>query len=99
MYFIIKNLCYSIVISALCTAACFATSKHKQEIIQNIINEARINYSGNCPCPYNLDARGHRCGKRSSYSHKNGKITICYPEDITPELLNQYLKTHNLTID
>ncbi|MDD4520055.1 MAG: hypothetical protein PHI50_04140 [Alphaproteobacteria bacterium] len=40
------------------------------------------NYSGNCPCPYSRDRRGHRCGKRSAYSRPGGYEPICYKSDI-----------------
>jgi hypothetical protein len=47
-------------------------------------------YPGNCPCPYNLDRRGHQCGKRSAYSRPNGREPICYPHDVTDEMIAKY---------
>ena len=35
-------------------------------------------YSGNCMCPYNLDAAGRRCGNRSAWSRSGGASPVCY---------------------
>lgn len=35
-------------------------------------------YSGNCPCPYSIDASGKRCGARSAYSRSGGASPQCY---------------------
>lgn len=40
----------------------------KQKIIQSSISA----YRGNCPCPYNTDRAGRRCGGRSAYSRHGG---------------------------
>lgn len=63
-----------------------------EQIKQAIIEESIQNYTGNCPCPYNTDRAGRRCGKRSAYSRPGGASPICYPEDITPEILEAYKK-------
>ena len=47
------------------------TAKTDAEIKRAIINESIASYRsnrGNCPCPYNTDRAGHRCGARSAYS-------------------------------
>ena len=61
--------------------------KIKQEIIQQSI----ANYSGNCPCPYNRDRAGRSCGRRSAYSKPGGYSPVCYPGDVTPEMIDEYL--------
>jgi hypothetical protein len=33
-----------------------------------LIQQSIANYPGNCPCPYNVDRAGRRCGARSAYS-------------------------------
>ncbi|KJZ03252.1 hypothetical protein TW73_08860 [Pseudoalteromonas piscicida] len=48
-----------------------------------IIQESISNYSGSCPCPYNLDRAGRKCGKRSAYSKPGGAEPICYPSQIS----------------
>lgn len=63
-------------------------TKIKQEIIEQSI----ANYSGNCPCPYNTASNGSRCGKRSAYNRVGGDAPICYPEDVTEKMIQQYRK-------
>ncbi len=54
--------------------------KAKYDLVKKSISQYyRV---GNCPCPYNLDGRGYRCGARSAYSWAGGYNTYCYPEDI-----------------
>jgi len=61
------------------------------EIIkQQIINESIASYRGNCPCPYNTDRIGRRCGARSAYSRPGGASPICYVEDVTPRMVEEY---------
>jgi len=38
-----------------------------KEIQQALIRESIARYTGSCPCPYNTDRGGKRCGKRSAY--------------------------------
>ncbi|HEX9932297.1 MAG TPA: hypothetical protein VGB08_05595 [Allosphingosinicella sp.] len=51
---------------------------------QRIIRESIASYSGSCPCPYNVDRGGRRCGARSAYSRPGGAAPICYASDVTP---------------
>lgn len=62
------------------------------EIIQNSIDS----YGGNCPCPYNRDARGYQCGERSAYSRYGGYSPICYNTDIEQSDMNN-LKDYLIT--
>jgi len=57
---------------------------------QQIINESIASYRGNCPCPYNTDRIGRRCGARSAYSRPGGASPICYVEDVTPQMVDEY---------
>ena len=61
-----------------------------EQIKNVIIRESIASYHGNCPCPYNLASNGSRCGKRSAYSRAGGYSPICYPEDITKEMIRIY---------
>ena len=61
-----------------------------ETIKAKIIKESVDSYPGNCPCPYNKDSRGHKCGKRSAYSRAGGYETICYPDDVTDEMIKEY---------
>jgi hypothetical protein len=62
------------------------------EVKQAIINESIASYRGNCPCPYNIDRAGHRCGKRSAYSRPGGATPVCYPDDVTQKMVDDYRK-------
>lgn len=54
-----------------------------QEIRRYLIEQSIRSYSGNCPCPYNQDSAGRRCGGRSAYSRPGGASPLCYPGDIS----------------
>jgi hypothetical protein len=51
----------------------------------DVIAASRVNYPGNCPCPYDRDSAGRKCGKRSAYSRAGGYSVKCYPSDVTAE--------------
>lgn len=56
-------------------------------IIQRIIAESIAAYPGSCPCPYNTDRGGRRCGKRSAYSKPGGYAPICFSQDVTEAMI------------
>lgn len=64
------------------------------EIKQAIIQQSIANYSGNCPCPYNRDRAGRSCGKRSAYSRPGGESPICYPTDVSADMVHAYIQSH-----
>lgn len=64
------------------------------QIKQILIDESIAAYSGNCPCPYNTDRRGHSCGRRSAYSREGGEAPLCYPKDVTAEMVTAYREQH-----
>lgn len=74
---------------AISTTGAYALSE--AEIKKAIIAESIASYPGNCPCPYNTDRAGRSCGKRSAYSRTGGYETICYPSDVTDEMIKAYL--------
>ena len=57
--------------------------KSDAQIRQAIIRQSIADYPGNCPCPYNTDRAGRRCGRRSAYSRPGGYAPKCYPSDVT----------------
>jgi SH3-like domain-containing protein len=59
-------------------------------IIEQIIAQSIANYSGNCPCPFNTDRAGRRCGKRSAYSRPGGASPICFVGDVTPDMIASF---------
>lgn len=70
-----------------CGVPAFASDASiKKKIIEESINS----YSGNCPCPYNVARNGSSCGGRSAYSRAGGASPICYPKDVTKEMIREY---------
>ena len=55
-----------------------------------LIDQSLASYSGNCPCPYNVDRAGRRCGKRSAYSKPGGASPLCYASDVSPRMVDEY---------
>jgi len=53
------------------------------QIKQRIIKESIDSYPGNCPCPYNYDRAGRRCGGRSAYNRAGGYSPKCFASDIS----------------
>lgn len=67
-----------------------SAQKSDAEIKQEIIALSIAGYSGSCPCPYNTDRGGRRCGARSAYSRKGGAAPLCYPDDVTPAMVKAH---------
>jgi len=55
-----------------------------------IISESLSSYPGSCPCPYNVDRAGRRCGGRSAWSRRGGYAPTCFANEISDELVRQY---------
>lgn len=70
-------------------------TKTDAEIKQILIEESIAGYTGNCPCPYNVDRAGRRCGKRSAYSRPGGASPLCYAKDVSDEMVKEYRKELN----
>lgn len=67
-------------------------AKSDAQIRQEIISASIANYSGSCPCPYNTDRAGRRCGRRSAYSRPGGAAPLCYESDVTDLMVRDYRK-------
>ncbi|SRR6266498_1990331 len=61
-----------------------------EQIKQKLIQQSIEQYRGNCPCPYNTDRAGRRCGGRSAYDRACGYSPLCYPNDVTQKMVDQY---------
>jgi hypothetical protein len=61
-----------------------------ETIRQAIIRQSIGLYGGSCPCPYNVDRGGRRCGGRSAYSRPGGASPYCYPDDVPAALVAQH---------
>jgi hypothetical protein len=76
------------------TASAGAEGKQKAptdaQIRQILIDESIAAYSGSCPCPYSTARNGSRCGRRSAYSREGGAAPLCYPKDVTDEMVKTY---------
>lgn len=61
-----------------------------------MIAESIARTPGNCPCPYHRDAGGRRCGKRSAWDKPGGYSPLCFPEDISADMLREYCEVLKL---
>jgi len=60
------------------------------EIKQQIIRQSIAATPGSCPCPYSKDRAGRTCGRKSAYNKPNGERPLCYPGDVTPEMMQRH---------
>jgi hypothetical protein len=72
---------------AAATLAVPAAAQSDAQIRQRLIRQSIAAYGGSCPCPYNVDRGGRRCGGRSAYSRPGGAAPLCYPRDVTPAMI------------
>lgn len=61
-----------------------------EQIRQAIIRQSIASYAGNCPCPYNTDRAGRRCGARSAYSRPGGASPKCFASDVSDAEVQRY---------
>jgi len=79
--------------AVLAFATAWAQSKKTDsQIKQDMIAASIAAYRGSCPCPYNRDRAGRSCGKRSAYSRPGGASPLCYENDITQKMVDEYRK-------
>lgn len=64
-----------------------ASAQSPARIRQQLIRASIAAYPGSCPCPYNHDRAGQRCGGRSAYSRPGGRDPLCYPSDVSPAMI------------
>jgi len=85
----------ALVILATCIQNGYAkTDLTDSQIKQQIIQQSIASYPGNCPCPYSTARNGSTCGARSAYSKPGGYDPICYPNDVTQSMIEQYRRSH-----
>ena len=65
-------------------------SKSVASIKKLLIKRSHAYYPGNCPCPYNRDRAGRKCGKRSAWSRPGGRSPLCYNRDVTTAMIRNY---------
>lgn len=64
------------------------------EVKKEIIEESMEAYAGSCPCPYSRTKKGALCGKRSAWSKAGGESPICYAEEVTAQMVQQWRERH-----
>src|SRR6185369_320538 len=74
----------------------FAASLSDAQVRQQMIAESIAAYPGRCPCPYNLASNGSHCGKRSAWSKAGGCAPLCYPADISNEVVKAWRGQHGV---
>jgi hypothetical protein len=72
-----------------------AASASDDSIKQAIVQASIASYPSVCACPYSIMRNGRACGGRSAYSRPGGYAPICYPADVTPEMIRQYRVAHS----
>ncbi len=71
-----------------------ASAPSDDQIRQQVVKESIASYPGTCACPYSVMRNGRRCGRRSAYSKPGGYAPLCYPSDVTEEMLRHYRREH-----
>jgi choline dehydrogenase-like flavoprotein len=91
----LKRLILEAVIFGLGSASVIAAQPASDaEIRQAIIQESLAAYPGPCPCPYNIMRNGRRCGANSAYSKPGGYSPVCFAENITKQMVDDYRRRH-----
>lgn len=71
--------------------ACIPIAKATDAEIKDLLVQRSIaQYAGSCPCPFNADRAGRRCGARSAYSRPGGAAPFCYASDISPKMVAEF---------
>jgi hypothetical protein len=87
----VAGLCLIALLAASVSSSAQAAKPLKDAQIKEALVKASIaSYSGSCPCPFNVDRAGRRCGKRSAYAKPGGKSPICYVADVTAKMIDAY---------
>lgn len=66
-----------------------------EAVKEMIIKGSIASYSGNCPCPFNTARNGSSCGKRSAWSRAGGYSPICYKNEVTKKMINEWRELHS----
>lgn len=69
-----------------------SANSNLDKVKEAMIRQSIMQYSGNCPCPYNTMRNGRRCGKRSAYSRPGGANPLCYKSDISDKQASDFFK-------
>jgi len=86
----------ALALSALAMTLLAADVLTDEQIRERVVQESIAAYSGNCPCPFNVDRAGRQCGGRSAWSRAGGYSPICYTREVSDEQVSAYRKRHGL---
>lgn len=86
---------YLSIIILLSTSLSFAGGLSDTEIRKILVAESLSQYGGPCPCPYNTMRNGRSCGRRSAYSKPGGYSPLCYPSDVSSEMIKNYKRNNS----
>ena len=67
------------------------------QIRKILIAESVAAYLGNCPWLYNTARNGSACDERSAYSRSGGAAPLCYPKDVTDQMVQEYARAAPMT--
>lgn len=84
----------AVLLSLFATNLSHASDLTDDQVRQLLIRDSLASYPGNCPCPYNSDRAGRSCGRRSAHSKPGGYAPLCYPQDVTEEMVERYRIQH-----
>jgi hypothetical protein len=79
------------------TAALAQEAPTDAQIRDAIIKESIASYMATghpCACPYNVARNGSSCGARSAYSRPGGAAPLCYPPDISDQMVAAWRRSH-----
>jgi len=65
----------------------------RASIVTILMAKSQSSYSGSCPCPNNVDRGARRCGARSAYSRPGGASPLCYPRDVTSDMIDRFISS------
>ena len=86
-----------VTLAALVGTALAAQPLTDDEVKERIIGASGASYkfAGNlCACPYDVALSGLRCGRRSAYSGHGQAAPLCYPTDISSEMVAGWRRLH-----
>jgi hypothetical protein len=77
-----------------CTYAKGPPLMRDSQVRDAVVHESIANYPGRCPCPYNTMKNGRSCGARSAYSRPGGRAPLCYPRDVSNDMVRRCREAH-----
>ena len=86
----VRSTSMAIGLLTIAVAAVAAGRLSDSQIRDRIVAESLASYPGNCPCPYNTDRAGRKCGTRSAWSKPGGRAPICYAKEVSDEQVRQF---------